>query len=137
MQGENAESARYKELKEDKFYLPEDWLDYGNEGRYWYDMLWQHTENSNRMYHACLSALTRAGMPKNRAKETARYFKSYNSQINSVKIFSFDGLMQVYHKRKHGSGAQKEIADIVEQMVTEVKNIPGNPFAASLKAFGL
>ena len=137
MQAENAESARYKELKEDKFYLPEDWLDYGDVGLFWYEQLSQASKVNNNLYHQCLKDLIAAGMPKARAKETARYFKMYNSQINSTKIFSFDGLMQVYFKRQEAKGAQKEICNMVALMVEEVKNIPGNPFKASLKAFGV
>jgi hypothetical protein len=137
MQAENAESARYKELKEDKFYLPEDWKDYGNIGLYWYDELCESAKIMNRKYHFCLRDLIAVGMPKARAKETARYFKLYNSQINSTKMFSFDGLMQVYFKRQASKGAQREISDMVSAMVEEVKNIPGNPFKASLEAFGV
>lgn len=88
-------------------------------------------------YHFCLRDLIAVGMPKARAKETARYFKLYNSQINSTKMFSFDGLMQVYFKRQASKGAQREISDMVAAMVEEVKNIPGNPFKASLEAFGV
>jgi thymidylate synthase ThyX len=137
MLAENAESARYKELKEDKFYLPADWLNYGDEGQYWHEQLWKHTRQSNRLYHACLSQLIKAGMPRARAKETARYFKTYNSQINSSKIFNFDGLMQVYFKRRKEKNAQKEISDLLDQMVQCVRDIPGNPFKYSLEAFGL
>ena len=137
MQAENAESARYKELKEDKYYLPRDWLEYGEVGNTWYKELIWVSELSNRRYHDCLKDLIDAGMPKERAKETARYFKLYNSQINSTKMFSFDGLMQVYFKRQASKGAQKEISDMVTAMVEEVKNIPGNPFKASLEAFGV
>jgi hypothetical protein len=45
--------------------------------------------------------------------------------------------MQVYFKRQASKGAQKEISDMVAAMVEEVKNIPGNPFKASLEAFGV
>lgn len=137
MLAENAESARYKELKEDKFYMPIDWLDYGDQGAYWYNLLKLHTERSNIFYHKAIADLTAAGMPKARAKETARYFKTYNSQLNSSKIFNFDGLMQVYFKRRKEKNAQKEISDLLDQMVQCVRDIPGNPFKHSLEAFGL
>lgn len=137
MKGENAESARYKELKENKYYMPEDWLDFGRNGKELYQQLKEHTEWGNTMYHEAIKVLTESGMPKTRAKETARFFKTYNSQINSSKIFSFDGLMQVYFKRRIEKGAQKEISDILDMMVQEVRDIPGNPFRHSLKAFGL
>lgn len=137
MQAENAESARYKELKEDKFYLPEDWKMYGKAGQYWYGHLKQVTEEANMLYHTCVSELVEAGMPKARAKESARFFKTYNSQINSNKIFSFDGFLQVYFKRNTTTPSQLEIGEVVEDMLEQIKNIPNNPFELSLKAFGL
>ena len=133
----NGESARYKELKEDKFYLPNDWLDYGNEGKYWYNVLKLQSETLNEIYHTCLNELVEAGMPKARAKESARFFKMYNSQINSNKMMSFDGFVQIYKKRNLLSPSQKEIANVVEQMLDEIKSIPNNPFEYSLKAFNL
>src|SRR5574339_149464 len=72
----NAESARYKELKEDKFYLPEDWeikidttpddyrkllveskeiLDCSDT---WKDALEEYTLIGNQLYHQCLKELT-------------------------------------------------------------------------------
>jgi thymidylate synthase ThyX len=67
----NAESARYKELQEDKFYLPEDWNkintlisndgdNYGNAGAYfhgckdWKQILGSYTQLGNQLYHQCL-----------------------------------------------------------------------------------
>ena len=61
----NAESARYKELQEDKFYLPRDWngnnVDFTNFNAYddltfkgietWKQLLESYTEIGNRMYH--------------------------------------------------------------------------------------
>jgi thymidylate synthase ThyX len=137
LSAENAESARYKELKEDKFYLPSDWLDYGNEGKYWYNVLKLQSETLNEIYHTCLNELVEAGMPKARAKESARFFKMYNSQINSNKMMSFDGFIQIYKKRNLLSPSQREIANVVEQMLDEIKSIPNNPFEYSLKAFNL
>ena len=47
----NGESARYKELKEDKTYLPKDWEnafnEIGTDGELWIDTLKRFTENSN------------------------------------------------------------------------------------------
>ena len=133
----NAESARYKELQEDKYYLPADWLNYGDEGAYWHRILEMHTERGNMFYHQALTALVDAGMPKQRAKETARYFKAYNSQLNVVRSMSFDGLMQLWQKRGEHSPSQREIAGVVEAMVQAVRDIPGNPFKHSLAAFGV
>jgi superfamily II RNA helicase len=137
LSAENAESARYKELQEDKFYLPSDWLEYGKTGEYWYNMLKSQSQILNEIYHTCLDELVKAGMPKARAKESARFFKMYNSQINSNKMMSFDGFVQIYKKRNLLSPSQKEIADVVEQMLDEIKSIPNNPFEYSLKSFNL
>ena len=134
---ENAESARYKELKEDKFYLPADWLEYGDEGAYWYRLLKLHTERGNSFYHKALADLTAAGMPRDRAKETARYFKAYNTQINVMRSLSFDGLVQVWQKRGAHTKAQREVAAVVEAMVEQVRRIPGEPFKHSLEAWGM
>lgn len=133
----NAESARYKELMEDKYYLPQDWLDYGIRGKAFYEALEEHTKQGNELYHGAIAALTEAGMSKQRAKETARYFKGYNSQLNAVRSMSFDGLMQLWQKRGEHSPSQREIARVVEDMVQAVRDIPGNPFKHSLAAFGV
>ena len=131
----NAESARYKELMEDKYYLPADWLDYGIRGKAFYEALEEHTKQGNELYHGAIAALTEAGMSKQRAKETARYFKGYNSQLNVVRSLNFDGLMQLWQKRGEHSPSQREIAGVVEAMVQAVRDIPGNPFKHSLAAF--
>lgn len=133
----NAESARYKELQDDKFYLPVDWLEYGNLGKYWYRRLREHTLQGNYLYHQVLADLIAEGMPRDRAKETARFFKTYNSQINVMRSLNFDGLVQIWQKRGEHTKAQREIAAIAEAMVQCVRDIPGNPFKHSLEAFGL
>lgn len=155
LEAENAESAKYKELKEDKFYLPEDWMkmdvlnpfEYSGypEGAFfegkitgnelWSDVLYDYTKLGNFLYHKCLEDLT-PRLGRKRAKETARYFKTYNSQINSVNKFSFAGIMTFYNKRSV-EFAQEEIKDIANQMIQCVREIPGNPFKYSLKAFNL
>ena len=142
----NAESARYKELKEDKFYLPEDWnglevktLNHVDEHffRYyktWKEILEGYAEIGNRLYHDCLKDLTPL-LGRKRAKESTRYFKTYNSQIQSDVMFnmrSFANFLKL-RKSKH---AQKEIHEIAYMMVEAVKNIEGNPFKHTLIAFG-
>ena len=90
----------------------------------------------NIQYHIAYKELLEAGMPLKRVKETARYFKMYNSQINSVNKFSFAGVMQFYDKRSVDF-AQDEIKQVAKDMVQCIKEIPNNPFEYSLKAFGL
>lgn len=146
LEAENGESARYKEMQEDKFYLPKDWngievktLNEYDENYFKYYETWKqvlegYTEMGNRLYHNCLKDLTPV-LGKQRAKESARFFKTYNSQINTFNKFSFDGVLQFYKKRG-SQHAQLEIRDIANQMLECIKNIPENPFEYTLKAFG-
>lgn len=156
LEAENGESARYKELMEDKFYLPEDWKNIKyNKSRFddeniggsktqliwesglkWTDILKKYTDLGNELYHNCLEDLTPI-LGKKRAKETARYFKTYNSQINTLNKLSFDGVVQFYYKRYDKTYVQNEIVDIAVSIVNLVKTIPNNPFEYSLKAFSL
>jgi thymidylate synthase (FAD) len=129
----NAESARYKELKEDKFYLPEDWKT--NEHWSFYHELESFTHEANRLYHKALKELTPI-LGRKRAKESARYFKMYNSQIAADVQFNFRSFMH-FQQLRNSEHAQVEIRDIAQQMLGAVRNIPSNPFEHSLKAFGL
>ena len=126
----NAESARYKELKEDKFYLPEDWK---GEWR-WYDELKQFTERSNQLYHQCLEELTPV-LGRKRAKESARFFKTYNSQIQADVMFNMRSFAN-FLKLRDSIDAQLEIRNIAKQMVKLVQNIENQPFKHTLKAWG-
>lgn len=136
LEAENGESGRYKELT-DRHYLPEDWLEYGEVGKKWYEALEKCTNMTNQFYHDALKELTQAGMSKKRAKESTRFFRMVNSQIYTVNKMSFDGILQFYWKRGDDNIAQNEIAEMANQMVNMVRNIPGDPFHYSLKAFGL
>lgn len=115
----NAESARYKELKEDKFYLPEDFKQVPfNEGTAfettWYEELKTFTEYANKLYHQCLKDAEPI-LGRKRAKESARFFKTYNAQIQtdiSFNLRSFANFM----KLRGSEHAQKEIREIAEAM---------------------
>lgn len=143
LEAENAESAKYKELKEDKFYIPEDWKNFeiqdvsmiNKYNSHTYEqLLYQKSNELNEIYHACLKD-GRKYLGDKRAKETARFFKMYNSQINSVNKFSFAGVMTFAEKRTVDF-AQNEIKQVALDMVDCIRNIEGNPFKYSLKAFG-
>jgi flavin-dependent thymidylate synthase len=137
----NGESARYKELKEDKFYIPDDWKGiYPDEnsiktgGRDWAKMLEAYTKTGNELYHQCLKDLEPV-LGRKRAKESARFFKTYNSQIQADVMFnwrSFHHFLELRNK----PDAQKEIRDIAATMLDLVKNIEGNPFKYTIEAFG-
>jgi flavin-dependent thymidylate synthase len=130
----NGESARYKELKEDKFYLPEDWKDAKFKTSTWQDRLRVYTELGNTYYHQCLEELTPI-LGRKRAKESARFFKTYNSQIEGDISFNMRSFANFLRLRK-SEHAQLEIREIAEQMLELVKNIEGNPFEHTLKSWG-
>jgi thymidylate synthase (FAD) len=139
----NGESARYKELKEDKYYLPEDWKGIkqlkgwksaDSYQKYWTDRLEVYTQLGNELYHACLEDLEPV-LGRKRAKESARFFKTYNSQIQADVMFnwrSFHHFLQLRNKPE----AQLEIREIAFEMLRLVKNIEGNPFEHTITAFG-
>ena len=139
----NAESARYKELKEDKFYLPEDW-NIDIEGFYeeisdceypaiqtWLQVLEGYTKIGNSLYHKSLEQLTPI-LGRKRAKESARFFKTYNSQITADVQFNIRSFAN-FLKLRWNEHAQIEIQQIAKQMFELVSNIDGNPFEETLK----
>jgi len=145
----NAESARYKELKEDKYYIPHDWVGIkestgsyvydqdGNEtwGRTWDEILKSYTKVGNKLYHAALKDLTPI-LGRKRAKETARFFKSYNSQIEGDLMFNWRSFMN-FQTLRNSEHAQEEIEQLAQKMLELVRNIDGEPFKYTLEAFGL
>lgn len=116
----NAESARYKELKEDKYYLPEDWPSS------WQDRLQEYTKLGNTLYHDCLDELEPI-LGRKRAKESARFFKTYNSQIQADIMFNMRSFGN-FQKLRNSEHAQIEIKHIAEQMLALIINLEGNPF---------
>lgn len=142
----NAESARYKELKEDKMYLPSDWKDvnssvmsdtyqlpFPTHNESWYEILRKYTELGNALYHDCLNDLEPV-LGRKRAKESARFFKTYNSQIQADVMFnmrSFANFLQL----RMCDHAQREIKDIATQMFNCVKSIPNKPFEHTIQAW--
>ena len=146
----NAESARYKELKEDKYYLPEDWIDTytsfatqkiheGNlaydtdNGDCWLEILKNYTDIGNKLYHKCLEDLT-PRLGRKRAKESARYFKTYNSQIQADVMFNMRSFAN-FQKLRNSDSAQLEIREIAAKMLSIVENIEGKPFEHTLAAW--
>ena len=124
----NAESARYKELKEDKTFIPDDWPEF------WQQQLKQYTEDGNRLYHKCLADLE-PELGRKRAKESARFFKTYNSRIQADVQFNMRSFANFIKLRK-SEHAQKEIREIAEKMLDLVKNIEDDPFRHTLNSWG-
>jgi flavin-dependent thymidylate synthase len=139
----NGESARYKELKEDKYYVPDDWKNvnvsdyHGLGGAYktWDAVLIDHSILSSRLYHAAIKDLEPV-IGRTRAKESARYFKTYNSQIQADVMFNWRSFVHFLNLRNKPD-AQKEIREIAGEMLNLVKNIDGNPFQHTIAAFKL
>jgi thymidylate synthase ThyX len=88
----------------------------------------------NQLYHACLKDLEPV-LGRKRAKESARFFKTYNSQIEGDVMFNMRSFAN-FIKLRRSEHAQKEIRDIADEMLQLVKNIDGNPFEYTLKAWG-
>lgn len=127
----NGESARYKELKEDKYYLPEDWKNCLD----WYKQLEVFTKVSNDLYHQCLEELTPI-LGRKRAKESARFFKTFNSQITMDVMFNWRSFYH-FQKLRNDEHAQVEVRTLAQEMLSLVKDIEGNPFEHTIKAFNL
>jgi thymidylate synthase (FAD) len=125
----NGESARYKELKEDKSYIPEDW------DNRWAIALQNFTDRANHLYHECLEDMTPI-LGRKRAKESARFFKTFNSQIDMDVMFNFRSFVH-FQRLRNSEHAQVEVRELAQQMLALVKNIEGNPFKHTLEAFGL
>jgi thymidylate synthase (FAD) len=143
----NGESARYKEIKEDKFLIPDDWKDIesnfvdgdgnklGIQNDKWSKILEHYTELGNTLYHQCVKDLEPV-LGRKRAKESARFFKTYNSQIQADVMFNWRSF---YHflELRNKPDAQLEIREIAAEMLNQVKNIEGNPFEHTIAAFEL
>ncbi len=135
----NGESARYKEIKEDKYLIPDDWKGIkcteiaGFEK--WDEILDWYTKIGNKLYHAALKDLEPV-IGRKRAKESARFFKTYNSQIQADISFNWRSF---YHflELRNKPDAQKEIREIAAEMLALVKNLEGNPFEHTIAAFEL
>lgn len=139
----NGESARYRELKEDKYYLPEDWSDNCPQElddpqiypfKSWKNNLKEYTELGNKLYHQCLKDLTSI-LGRKRAKESARYFKTYNSQI-TLSVMTNMSCFHNFYTLRADDAAQDEIHEIADLMLQQIRDIPGEPFKYTLEAFG-
>ncbi len=138
----NAESARYKELKEDNWYYPSDWPTEQENPR----MFYRYTDimrDSHNAYHMLvkeaeewfISKGISAPNARKRAKESARLVLPHASQVQQDVSFNFMSFMHFQKLRNHPH-AQREVRLMAQEMLDAVKNIYGNPFQHSLAAFG-
>jgi len=130
----NGESARYKELKEDKSYFPQDWANNMALSSLSFELS-VHTAEANRLYHKAIEELTPV-LGRKRAKESARFFKTMNSQITMDISFNFRSFVHFLHLR-NSEHAQLEVRELAQEMLGLVKTIKGNPFKKTINAFNL
>jgi flavin-dependent thymidylate synthase len=124
----NAESARYKELKENRVMFPSDWP------INWLEELEEFSRLGNFYYHKALVELTPI-LGRARAKESARYFKTMNSQITMDVMFNFRSFVH-FQRLRNKAEAQGEVRMLADEMLRLVKSIEGNPFEHTCRAFG-
>ena len=125
----NGESARYKELKDDKYVVPDDWPTV-EKAKYIAFM-----EDAIMRYHDTLQRLVDGGMDRKRAKESARFYLPYGNQITMDIMFNWRSFHHFLELRMKPD-AQREVRLLAEEMIRQVREIPGNPFEQTINAFG-
>jgi len=125
----NGESARYKELRDDKYFLPDDWS-LEEKAKYIAFM-----EDALMRYHECLERLVESGMSRKRAKESARFYLPYGNQVTMDIMFNWRSFAHFLGLRMKPD-AQKEVYWLAEEMLQQVRAIPGDPFEHTVAAFG-
>jgi|SRR6056300_1672298 len=123
----NTESARYKEMRDDLYYLPEDWPSD------WEDQTIESMESLHSHYHALLVLMDDKGYTRGRAKEISRYLLPYAHQLRWVMTFNFLSFIH-FQKLRNSEHAQKEIRDIAQEML-RITFCDGR-FNHSLAAYG-
>lgn len=123
----NAESARYKELKDDRYYIPEDWPH-----NLKVDLI-RSVERAQEEYHEFVERLMKAGFSRSRAKESARFVRPYASSMTQDVSFNFLSLMRFLHLR-NDEHAQLEVRKVARTMLQLVR--ASGRFPISLEAFG-
>jgi len=127
----NGESARYRELANPSAYIPDDWP------QEWQDKLAEHAKTSFGLYSAAVEDLQKThGFDAKRAKESARFFNPYATQLTSDVQFNFRSFVHFCKLRGVG-GAQKEVRELTHDMIRQVMNIEGDPFHHSIRAWKL
>jgi thymidylate synthase (FAD) len=123
----NAESARYKELKEDKFHIPSDWPEDVQQ------VVELEIKSLYDAYHKIIEGLISRGFDRKRAKESARFILPYANQVTMDVMFNFRSFAHFLGLRAK-KDAQLEIQQIAESMLKLVKDT--GAFNHSLAGFG-
>lgn len=124
----SSQSQRYMELKDDLFYIPEDWP-FALQHK-----LKQYTDASFDAYHQAVDDLVEKGFSRARAKESARYFLQYNTQIRYKLTFNFHSFAK-FQKLRNDEHAQLEIRNIAIEMLRLVSET--GKFKYSIAGWGL
>lgn len=124
----NGESARYKELKDDKFYVPFDLPDEEELHAYI-----EHMEASLRKYHEALARFGEKGISRKRAKDLARFYIPYGNQIDMDVSFNFRSFMH-FQGLRNSDHAQREVCNLSKNMLRLVWETSN--FNESCIAFG-
>jgi flavin-dependent thymidylate synthase len=120
----NAESARYKEFRTDRLYIPPDWPDELVE------RLQRHGAEAFRLYHGAVASLP----DRKRAKESARFFLPYCTAIEADISFNFRSFVH-FLKLRMAPDAQREVCEVARRMLALVAE--DGRFRHSLAAYGL
>jgi flavin-dependent thymidylate synthase len=125
----NGESARYKEHREDRIYIPPDW------GGYWAGRLQTFSEEAFTHYHNAVEEL-QGTLGRNRAKESARFFLPYASMIHLDVSMTFRAFT-AFQALRNAPHAQAEVRFIASEMLRLVKTDTNDDFKYSLEAWNL
>lgn len=125
----NAESARYKQLRDPTPYIPEDWPEVEREG------LKEYFSDAVDYYRFLIDKLVvEQDFSMARAKESARFVLPYANELNLDVSFNFRSFMH-FQKLRNSPHAQLEIRTIAETMLDLVRDL--EDFHYSLMAFGV
>lgn len=124
----SSQSQRYMELREDLYYVPEDWP---SNLRSAYRAQMQTLFD---LYHRFIADLEASGMDRKRAKESARFVLPYATQIRYRVTFNLLSFVH-FQKLRNSDHAQAEIHLIAAEMLRLVRET--GKFENSLKAWGL
>jgi len=110
----NAESARYKEFKVDKYHLPVDW-DEEEQAE-----LEAFIKDAYDRYHKCIARGEEKGYSRKRAKESARLYLPYGIQITCDIMFNWRSFAH-FQKLRNDEHAQLEVREVAAEMLRLVE----------------
>lgn len=124
----SSQSQRYMELRQDDYYVPDDWPAHVVSAAY------DHMKESFFLYHQIIKDLEDDGIDRKRAKESARFVLPYATQIRYRVTFNLLSFVH-FQQLRNSEHAQVEIRGIAAEMLRLVKE-SGN-FNNALSAWGM